>query len=279
MSTVVNSTKPIVERRDGSGSYRPASLSDVIRSEWVKLTSVRSTWITLAVTVLLGVGLGTLISNLAASRYSTRSQLRLTWDPTSVSFRALVVAQLAIAVLGILVITSEYGTGLIRTSLAVVPTRRRFLAAKAAVFGATALVVGEVTAFAAFLLGQAAIGSSAPNANLGQPGVLRAVIGAGLYLAVIGLLSVGVGTLVRNTAAGISAMVALLFVLPGLVQALPASWSNAITEWWPTQAGSQVFATHGGAHTLSAWAGFAVLVVFTAVVFGFAQWNLVRRDA
>ena len=279
MSTVVNSTKPIVERRDGSGSYRPASLSDVIRSEWVKLTSVRSTWITLAVTVLLGVGLGTLISNLAASRYSTRSQLRLTWDPTSVSFRALVVAQLAIAVLGILVITSEYGTGLIRTSLAVVPTRRRFLAAKAAVFGATALVVGEVTAFAAFLLGQAAIGSSAPHANLGQPGVLRAVIGAGLYLAVIGLLSVGVGTLVRNTAAGISAMVALLFVLPGLVQALPASWSNAITEWWPTQAGSQVFATHGGAHTLSAWAGFAVLVVFTAVVFGFAQWNLVRRDA
>ncbi len=230
-------------------------------------------------TVLLGVGLGTLISNLAASRYSTRSQLRLTWDPTSVSFRALVVAQLAIAVLGILVITSEYGTGLIRTSLAVVPTRRRFLAGKAAVFGATALVVGEVTAFAAFLLGQAAIGSSAPNANLGQPGVLRAVIGAGLYLAVIGLLSVGVGTLVRNTAAGISAMVALLFVLPGLVQALPASWSNAITEWWPTQAGSQVFATHGGAHTLSAWAGFAVLVVFTAVVFGFAQWNLVRRDA
>ncbi len=279
MSTIVNSTSPIAERRDGTGTYRPASLRDVMRSEWVKLTSVRSTWITLAVTVLLGVGVGTLISDLAASRYSSRQQLRLSWDPTSVSFRALVIAQLAIAVLGILVITSEYGTGLIRTSLAAVPTRRRFLAAKAAVFGATALVVGEVTAFAAFLLGQAAIGSSAPHATLGQPGVLRAVVGAGLYLAVIGLLSVGIGTLVRNTAAGISAMVALLFVLPGLVQALPASWSNAITEWWPTQAGSQVFATHGGAHTLSAWAGFAVLVVFTAVVFGFAQWNLVRRDA
>lgn len=263
----------------GSGSHRPASFSDVARSEWVKLTSVRSTWITLTVTVLLGVGVGTLISGLAASRYSTDQHLHQSWDPTSVSFRALVIAQLAIAVLGTLVITSEYGTGLIRTSLAAVPSRRRFLAAKATVFSAVALVVGEVTAFVAFLLGQAAIGTSAPHANLGQPGVLRAVIGAGLYLAAIGLLSVGVGTLLRNTAAGISAMVALLFVLPGLVQALPSSWANAITEWWPTQAGSQVYALHGGAHTLSAWAGFAVLIAFNAVVFGFAQWMLVRRDA
>lgn len=279
MSTVVGPSSPVLERPEQPGSYRPASVRDVSRSEWVKLTSVRSTWITLGVTILLGVGVGTLISNLAASRYSSDQHLKLTWDPTSVSFRALVIAQLAIAVLGTLVITSEYGTGLIRTSLAAVPVRRRFLAAKAAVFGAVALVVGEVTAFAAFLLGQAAIGSSAPHATLSQPGVLRAVIGAGLYLAAIGLLSVGIGTLVRNTAAGISAVVALLFVLPGLVQALPSSWSNPITEWWPTQAGSQVFALRSAAHTLSPWSGFGVLIAFVVVVFGFAQWILVRRDA
>lgn len=279
MSTVVDQISPATDRREKSESYRPAGIRGVARSEWVKLTSVRSTWVTLAVTVLLGVGVGTLISNLAASRYASDQHLKLTWDPTSVSFRALVIAQLAIAVLGTLVITSEYGTGLIRTSLAAVPSRGHFLAAKAAVFGAVALVVGEVTAFAAFLLGQAAIGSSAPQAALSQPGVLRAVVGAGLYLAAIGLLSVGVGTLLRNTAAGISAMVALLFVLPGLVQALPSSWSTPITKWWPTQAGSQVFAVHTAANSLSAWAGFAVLIAFTAVVFGFAQWTLVHRDA
>lgn len=279
MTTAIAAPSGAARSAGGSGSHRPAGLSGVARAEWVKLTSVRSTWITLTVTVLLGVGVGTLISGLAASRYSTDHHLRLNWDPTAVSFRALVIAQLAIAVLGTLVITSEYGTGLIRTSLAAVPSRRRFLAAKASVFTAVALVVGEVTAFAAFLLGQAAIGTSAPHATLGQPGVLRAVIGAGLYLAAIGLVSVGIGTLVRNTAAGISAMVALLFVLPGLVQALPSSWANAITEWWPTQAGSQVYALHGGAHTLSAWAGFGVLIAFAAVVFGFAQWMLVRRDA
>ncbi len=279
MTTAIATSTSPTHKGGASGSRRPAGFADVARSEWVKLTSVRSTWITLAVTVLLGVGVGTLISGLAASRYSTDRQLHQSWDPTSVSFRALVIAQLAVAVLGTLVITSEYGTGLIRISLAAVPSRRRFLAAKAAVFTAVALVVGEVTAFAAFLLGQAAIGTSAPHATLGQPGVLRAVIGAGLYLAAIGLLAVGIGTLLRNTAAGISAMVALLFVLPGLVQALPSSWANAITEWWPTQAGSQVYALQGGAHTLSAWAGFAVLIAFSAVVFGFAQWMLVRRDA
>lgn len=258
---------------------RPARFPDVVRSEWVKLTSVRSTWVTLGVTVLLGVGVGALISHLAASRFADGRIAPGSWDPTSVSFRALVIAQLAIAVLGTLVVTSEYGTGMIRTTLTAVPRRGRLLAAKAVVFGAVALVVGEITAFAAFLLGQAVMGSGAPRASLAQHDVLRAVIGAGLYLAMIGLLAVAVGTVVRNTAAGISAMVALLFVLPGVVQALPASWSNAITEWWPTQAGSRVFALHRDPHTLAAWSGFAVLVVFCAVVFGIARWVIGLRDA
>jgi len=252
---------------------------NVVRSEWVKLTSVRSTWVTLLVTVVLGVGVGTLISHLAASRYLQDRIAHATWDPTAVSFRALTIAQLAIAVLGTLVITSEYGTGLIRTTLTAVPRRGRLLAAKATVFAVVALVAGEIIAFAAFFIGQAAMGSSAPHAALGQPDVLRAVIGAGLYLALIGLLSVGVGTLLRNTAAAVSAMVALLFVLPGVVQALPASWSNAITEWWPTQAGSRVYSLHQNAHTLAAWSGFGVLVGFTALIFILAQWVLVRRDA
>lgn len=258
---------------------RPARFVDVARSEWVKLTSVRSTWITLLVTVVLGVGLGALISHLAASRYLTDRILHATWDPTEVSFRALTIAQLAIAVLGTLVITAEYGTGLIRTTITAVPRRGRLLFAKATVFGVVALVTGEVTAFAAFVVGQAAMGSSAPHAALSQPGVLRAVAGAGLYLAVIGLLAVAVGAALRNTAAGISAMVALLFVLPGVVQALPASWSVPITKWWPTQAGSQIYALHHGANSLAPWPGFVVLVAFTALVFALARWVIAWRDA
>jgi ABC-type transport system involved in multi-copper enzyme maturation permease subunit len=196
-----------------------------------------------------------------------------------VSFRAINIAQLAIAVLGVMVVTSEYSTGMIRASLAAVPRRSRFLASKTLVFTLVALVVGEITAFAAFLLGQAVIGSNAPHTNLGANGVLRAVIGAGLYLAVVGLLASSLGALLRNTAAGISAVVALLFVLPGVVQALPDSWRNPVTEFWPTQAGSQIFVIHRDAHTLAAWSGFGVMVLFTAVVVGVAHYAIERRDA
>ncbi len=267
------------EPRSRQAIPAPARFSDALGSEWAKLTSVRSTWVTLLVSLLLGVGVGTLISYLAGSHYATGGFRGQAWDPTAVSFRALTIAQLAIAVLGGLVVTSEYGTGMIRTSLTATPRRSRFLTSKAVVFTTVALVVGEVMAFAAFLLGQLAIGSNAPHTNLGAPDVLRAVVGAGLYLAVIGLLSCCVGALVRNTAASISSMVALLFVLPGVVQALPASWSNAITEWWPTQAGSQVYSLHRSAHTLSAWSGFAVLVVFTGIVLAAALWVIEHRDA
>jgi len=258
---------------------RPATFGDAVRAEWIKLTSVRSTWVTLLVAVLLGIGVGTLISYLSGSHYATRGIGDRTWDPTAVSFRAINIAQLAIAVLGVMVVTSEYSTGMIRASLAAVPRRSRFLASKTLVFTLVALVVGEITAFAAFLLGQAVIGSNAPHTNLGANGVLRAVIGAGLYLAVVGLLASSLGALLRNTAAGISAVVALLFVLPGVVQALPDSWRNPVTEFWPTQAGSQIFVIHRDAHTLAAWSGFGVMVLFTAVVVGVAHYAIERRDA
>ncbi|MHB1710748.1 MAG: ABC transporter permease [Acidimicrobiales bacterium] len=275
-------TAPVVTPQpDVPDTEQPAAtFADVVRSEWIKLTSIRSTWITLLVVMVLGIGVGTLISYLAGSHYATASLIRrATWDPTRVSFRAINIAQLAIAVLGVMVITSEYSTGMIRTSLAAVPRRGHFLAAKTAVFTLVALVVGEITAFAGFLVGQAVIGLNAPNTDLGAPGVLRAVIGAGLYLAAIGLLAAGIGTLLRNTAAGISATVALLFVLPGVVQALPSSWSNPITEFWPTQAGSQIFAVHSAAHTLAAWPGFGVLVLFTAIVLAAATYSINHRDA
>ena len=212
MSTVIDSG-PGVGDHAPAAAPRRATFANALRSERIKLTSVRSTWITIAVTLVLGIGVGTLISYLSGSHYASSLQDRTGWDPTAVSFRALTIAQLAIAVLGVLVVTSEYSSGMIRVSLAAVPKRSRFLASKAVVFTTVALVVGEVTAFAAFLLGQLVIGTNAPHTDLAAHGVLRAVIGAGLYLAVIGLLATAIGTIVRSTAAGISAIVALLFVL------------------------------------------------------------------
>jgi ABC-2 type transport system permease protein len=279
MSTTLDSRPPAPSPAPPRPA-RPATFRDAMRSERIKLTSVRSTWITLLVALLLGVGLGTLISYLAGSHFSSASPSdQATWDPTAVSFSGVFIAQLAIAVLGVLIITSEYSSGMIRVSLAAVPRRARFLGSKAVVFTAVALVVGEVTAFAAFLLGQLVIGTNAPHTNLGAHDVLRAVIGAGLYLAVIGLLATAIGALVRSTAAGISIIVALLFVLPGVVQALPDSWRNPITEYWPTQAGNQVFVLHRDAHTLAAWPGFGVLVLFTAIVLLAANFALKHRDA
>lgn len=259
-----------------------ATVANALASEWLKLRSLRSTWVILAVAVLLGVGLGVLIAHLVAGLYHQhRPAAVVNWDPTAISLGALGIAQLVMAVLGAMAITGEYSSGMIRTSLTAVPGRGRLMAAKSAVVTLTALVAGEVIAFAAFFLGQLAIGSSAPQASIGGAHVLRAVAGAGLYLAVIALLACGVGFLVRSTAAAISVMVALVFVLPAILSALPPSWSNVIDKYWPTQAGAQIYGVvrRNPQHTLTAWAGFGDLCLFTAIVLVAAYWLLRVRNA
>ncbi len=262
------------------GGFRPATFGDVLRSEWTKLRSLRSTFWALTVTVVLGLGLGAAISAAAAHSYATSSTSdKLSWDPASVSLSGLAIAQLAIAVLGVLYISSEYSTGMIRTSLIAVPKRGRVLAAKSLVYAVVTLFVGEVISFVAFFLGQALISGHAPHAALGDPGVARAVVGAGLYLTALAILGVAVGTLPRHSAAAITCMVAVLFVLPGIAQALPGSWRHPVTEFWPTQAGSQLTSVYHSAHTLQPWPGFGVMCLFVAIVYGIAWMLLERRDA
>ena len=279
MSTITG-PRPAAPGRTPAPAPHRATFSNVLRSERIKLTTIRSTWITLLVALAVGISIGALTSYLSGSHYASSTLAgKATWDPTAFSLDGIQLAELAIAVLGVLVITSEYGTGMVRVSLAAVPRRSRFLAAKAVMFTAVVLVVGEVMAFAAFLLGQALIGSSAPHASLAAPGVLRAVIGAGVYLAVIGLLAMAIGALVRGTAAGISAVMALLFVLPGVFGVLPSSWRNQLEEFWPTQAGTQIFVVHRAAHTLATWPGFGVLLLFAAIVAAAASYAINCRDA
>ena len=213
---------------DHRAAFRPSTFGDVLRSEWTKLRSVRSTFWALTVTVVLGVALGAVVSAVTAHGYAKFSVSgKLSWDPTGVSLVGVYVAQLAIAVLGVLAISSEYSSGMISTSLIAVPKRGRVLAAKSLVFAVVTFVLGEVISFTAFFVGQALISGHAPHAALGDPGVARAVVGAGLYLTALAVLSVAAGTLLRHPAAAIAAMVGVLSMSSGRPR--PGARSPAFT--------------------------------------------------
>jgi ABC-type transport system involved in multi-copper enzyme maturation permease subunit len=253
---------------------------DVVRSEWTKLRSVRSTYWTLLVAALAMVGLSALLCSLYVSRYDTLSAVdKATFNPTSFSLNGSLLAQLAVGVLGVLVITAEYSTGMIRTTFSAVPQRDTVLAVKAAVFGATALAVGLLSSFAAFFVGQAILTSKHVGVSISDPNVLRSVVGAGLYLAVLGLLALGIGALIRHSAGAIAAVFGLIFVLPGLVLALPASWSDIISKYLPSNAGNAIFRTVSGRSSLSPWTGFGVFCAYAAVALVAAAVVVKRRDA
>jgi ABC-2 type transport system permease protein len=265
---------------DHRAAFRAATFGDVLRSEWIKLRSVRSTFWALTVTVVLGIALGAVISAAAAHGYARSSvSSKASWDPTGYSQTGVAIASLAIVMLGVLCISSEYSSGMIRTSLTAVPKRGRVLAAKSLVLGAVTFVVGEVTSFAAFFAGQALISGHAPTAALGDPGVARAVAGAGLVLTALAVLSVAAGTLLRHPAAAIACIMAVLLVLPGIAQALPDSWRNPVTEFWPTLAGTQLTNVQTATHALQPWPGFGVMCLFVAIVYAIAWTLLDRRDA
>lgn len=259
---------------------RGATFADALGSEWIKIRTVRSTFWTLLTAAVIGIGLGALFSVLAAHHYASQPPSgRAGWNPAAISTDGLGIAQLAIGVLGALAITAEYSGGSIRTSLAAVPRRSRFLAAKAIVLAAVTLLAGEIMAFAAFAAGQALISGHAPTASLAQPGVLRAVAGSGLYLAALALLGLALGTLLRHAAAAIAVLVAVLFVLPGIATALPAHIANNVQEYWPTLAGAQVTAVTHAAHQLGPWPGFGLMGAFVAAALAAACLALERRDA
>ncbi len=259
-------------------SYGPAG---VIRSEWTKFKSVRSTTWALLATLVLVLAIGALATGTEASRWQHLSLVdRLTFDPTRLSLTGLLFGQLAIGVLGVLVVSAEYSTGLIRATLAAVPNRPLVLASKAIVFGLVSLVVSLVVVFVAFFMGQAILSSSpAPQATIGDPGVVRAIIGGALYLTVLGLLALGLATMIRHTAGAISAFVGVLLILPLIVAALPTSISNDIGRFLPADIGHAIISVSPPAHQFSAWVGFGILCGYTAVALVVGGWLMSRRDA
>lgn len=253
----------------------------VLLSEWTKFRSLRSTVWTLLIAVILMVGIGALFSAVTASKYSSFTPDELArFDPITTSLNGITFAQLAIGVLGVLMITGEYSTGMIRSSLTAVPRRLPVLWSKLAVFAGIVLVVSMVTSFVSFFIGQSLLDSHHIGVSISAPGALRSVIGASLYVTVAGLIGMSIGSIMRNTAAGISTFVGVFFVLPPIADLLPASISNNLVQYFPSNAGE---ALYGGArdvtNVLAPWAGFGVLCVYAVVLIAAAAWRLRTTDA
>jgi ABC-type transport system involved in multi-copper enzyme maturation permease subunit len=255
---------------------------DLVRSEWTKLRTVRSTYWTLFATAVGMVGLAVLFTASYVGRFDRLSAAdKATFNPTAWSLSGFFLAPLAVAVLGVLVMTSEYSTGSIRSTFAAAPQRRAVLAAKALVFGTVIGAVGIAASFGAFFVGQSILASKGIEAHIGDPGVVRAIVGAGLYLTVLGLFALGLGTLIRRTAGAIAAVIGLVLILPGLVNALPSSWQDAISKYLPSLAGQALIGStrFAPAHQLSPWAGFGVFCGYAVAALVAGAVVLARRDS
>lgn len=256
--------------------------TNVLASEWTKMRSVRSTYWTLLAAFVLTIGLSAIVCAVYVAQYAhIAARDKIGFDAASTSLTGGILAQLAIAVLGVLVITSEYSSGMIRTTFASVPQRLSVLAAKASVFAAVTLAVTMSACFIAFFTGQAILSAKGINVGIGAPNALRTVVGTSLYLTVLGLLALGIGALIRKTAGGITAVVGMIFVLPGLAALLPSSL-DAVPKFLPSNAGQAIIggsSRAGDPASLSPWVGFGVLCLYAVLALGAAGFALVRRDA
>jgi ABC-type transport system involved in multi-copper enzyme maturation permease subunit len=261
------------------------SIAGSLRSELTKIRSVRSTYLTLLVLVLASVGWAVAdCAGEAAHWAQTAPQDKASFDPTQASVVGLaLLGQLVIVVLGALVMTSEYSTGMMRTSLGVMPRRGVLYGSKAAVLAAVTLVIALITSFAAFFIGQSLLRSTHVAANLSQPGALRAVLASAFYIALSGLFAFALGAIVRSTAGAITAAFGVLFLLPQLAKALPSSWYSDLVRWLP--GGNSVGAFTGtnsasaAPHLFSPWGEFAVFGGYTVILLIVGALLFSRRDA
>jgi ABC-type transport system involved in multi-copper enzyme maturation permease subunit len=280
----VTASAPTAPRAPAAGL--PAGrlgFGNLLRAEWTKIRSVRSTvWsLALLIVVTLGfTGLFTWLTVLQWNKASPSDRAQLVSDPVSqILGSGLEFGQLTICVLGVLVITSEYSTGVIRASLLAVPRRLPMLAAKVIVFAAIVFVIGECVTFPSFFIGAAILHSHAP-VSLGDPGVARAVFGGGLYLTMLGLFALAIGGIIRHTAGAITGVIAFVLVLSPLTQLIPGSIGKHIHAYLPSEAGQLIGQAHQqSGQLLTPWQGFGVFTLWTAVLLAIAAYLLQRRDA
>jgi ABC-2 type transport system permease protein len=251
-------------------------MTPALRMEWLRLRTVRSTYWLLFVAILATIGIGVTVLVVYRTHLPRPGAAQMVNDGLS----GVALGQLMIGFLGVLIMTGEYSSGMIRATLAAVPDRKRVLAAKAAVFAGVGFVVAEVACFAAFFASQAALsGSPVPQAGLGDPGVLRTVAFSGAYLTLIGLVGVGLGAMIRHAGAAIGTLFGLLFVPPFLLGVLGSAGIH-VAKFTPMiillNSVGVVTPTPG---CLSAWAGLGVIALYAAIALGLGGWLLTRRDA
>jgi hypothetical protein len=267
-----------------AGQDARAPWTGLLAAEWTKIRSVRSTIWSLVAFVVVAIGFSTLVAVVISHNWDRPGPhpelVQMQSDPTGLIFGAgFGLGQLALGVLGVIVITSEYSSGAIRSSLLAVPRRLRMLTAKCVVFGVLVLIVSAVTVFAVFFI-STAIYRSHVSVTLGQPGVLRATIGGILYLTVLALFALAIGGLIRHTAGAIATVVGLILVVPPLVGLIPGTIAAHVHAYLPTVAGPLIGQTaQQSGDLLSPWQGFGVFCLWAAVLLAACGWLLDRRDA
>lgn len=261
--------------------YRVTGLR-VLRSEWAKFWTLRSTWITLGLGLVFLVAFGIIAAVQFKSKLDSGRVIDPEWmDSTTLSLSLFGTnfAQLALGVLGVLIVAGEYSTGMIRSTLAAVPRRLPVLWSKAAVYGAVALLVSTAGVFATFLINHGILANTPASMAISDPGVVRSLLGAGVYLGMVGVIGAALGALLRSVAGAISVLVGVLMLVPELITLLPHAWQDTISPYLPSTAGNAMFALHQGAHSLSPLAGFIVFGAWTVAALIGAAYRLVRTDA
>jgi ABC-2 type transport system permease protein len=242
----------------------------VVAAEWTKFSTLRSTWITTGISVVLLIALGTIASASFTGDNLTSIDLALSGST---------LAALSVGVLGALLGAGEYTTGMIRATLAAVPRRLPVLWSKSVVAGAAAFITMTAGAFAAFALGSAVLNDKTSGLGFGDDGVLRALLGAGLYLGLVAVLGVALGMLVRSSAGAITILAGALLIVPGLAALLPDSISDTISPYLPSNAGSAVMALTQADGTLAPWTGLAVFAGYVVLALAVAAFRLKKTDA
>ena len=248
-----------------------------VRSEWLKLRTLRSTWITYAVALLLALGVGALVSFGHGQEVHNHPDRQELFDPVIFTQAGVFLAQLAIGVMGVLSVTGEYATGMIRASMTAVPKRTPVLLAKVVVFALVTVAVSLIMTFGAFFIGQAILAQWNMNGSLSSPGAVRGLLGGAYYLTIIGLIGLGLGFLIRNTAGAIASVVGLVFVLPIIVNFLPSSWSEHMGKFLPSNIAGHLIETVGTSDSaLTRPVAVAVLAAYAliAIVLG---WVILKR--
>jgi ABC-2 type transport system permease protein len=257
---------------------QPVTQGQVIRSEWIKLRTVRSSWLMLGATVLAITAVGLLVSYATNAHWSAASaSSRADFNPVNQDLIGVNLAELTVGALGVLAATGEYAHAMIRATLAAVPRRLPVLVAKAGVLAAVTFAVSLVAVLITFLGGQALLGPH--GISLSHPGAVRAVGGAALYLTVVAVLGLGLGFLIRSAAGSIATLIGVLLILPIMMTALPGSGSQALVRYLPSMAGRALFIMNSGGAMLSPWKGFGIFLLYAVIVLAAAAVALRRRDA